>query len=155
MPFWQFYQKLADWLDWPCPVSAALQNGSHDFFFLFYIFIYSFKYETIVRSSAWSFGQLDPGPSSVLYLPPKRESHLRYTAMSLFARNLWVASMASASGLFSSQDFVITSVVNFGKDDIATILATFCFNTKKGKISLILDDKMVRSWKIWHYLKVR
>ena len=52
--------------------------------------------------------------------------------------------MASASGLFSSQDFVIASVVNFGKDDIATILASFCFNKKKrkGKISLILDDKM-------------
>ena len=49
--------------------------------------------------------------------------------------------MASASGLFSSQDFVITSVVNFGKDDIATILTTFCFNRKKGeKISLILDE---------------
>jgi len=26
------FQKSADWLDWPCPVSAALQNGSKDFF---------------------------------------------------------------------------------------------------------------------------
>jgi hypothetical protein len=24
VPIWQFYQKSADWLDWPCPVSAAL-----------------------------------------------------------------------------------------------------------------------------------
>ena len=38
-------------------------------FFLFYIliFIYFFKYETIVRSSAWSFGHSDPDPSSVIY----------------------------------------------------------------------------------------
>ena len=36
------FQKSADWLDWPCPVSAALQNGSQDIFFLFYIYIYFF-----------------------------------------------------------------------------------------------------------------
>ena len=30
------FQKSADWLDWPCPVSAALQNGSQDFFSLLY-----------------------------------------------------------------------------------------------------------------------
>ena len=35
------FQKLADWLDWPCPVSAALQNCSQDFFFSF-IFSFSF-----------------------------------------------------------------------------------------------------------------
>ena len=37
-------------------------------FFLFYIliFTYSFKYETNVRSSAWSFGHSDPDPSSVI-----------------------------------------------------------------------------------------
>jgi hypothetical protein len=29
------FQKSADWLDWPCPGSAALQNGSQDFFLLF------------------------------------------------------------------------------------------------------------------------
>ena len=36
-------------------------------FFLFYIliFICLFIYETIVRSSAWSFGHSDPDPSSV------------------------------------------------------------------------------------------
>jgi hypothetical protein len=47
------FQKSADWPDWPCPVSAALQNASHDFFFSF-IFKFSIiflKYETIVRSS--------------------------------------------------------------------------------------------------------
>jgi hypothetical protein len=61
------FQKSADWLDCPCPVSAALQNGSQDFFFLFYIknFIYTFKYETIVRSNVWSFGHSDPDPSCV------------------------------------------------------------------------------------------
>ncbi len=29
------FQKSADWLDWPCPVSAALQNGSQEFFLSF------------------------------------------------------------------------------------------------------------------------
>ena len=47
------------------------QNGSQDFFFSFLfsllIFIYFFKYETIVRSSAWSFDHSDPDPSSVNY----------------------------------------------------------------------------------------
>ena len=61
------FQKLADWLDWTCPVSAALQNSSKVFFFHFYILIliYFFEYETIVRSRAWSFGHSDPDPSSV------------------------------------------------------------------------------------------
>ena len=55
------FQKSADLLDWPCPVSEALQNGSQEFFFLFYILIlinFS-KYETIVGISKrlvfWSF----------------------------------------------------------------------------------------------------
>ena len=41
----------------------------HTRFFLFslLIFIYFFKYETIVRSSAWFFGHSDPDPSSVWY----------------------------------------------------------------------------------------
>ena len=61
------FQQSADWLDWPCPVSAALQNGSQDFFSLLYLnfHLFFFKYETIVRSSAWSFGHSDPNPSSV------------------------------------------------------------------------------------------
>jgi hypothetical protein len=33
------FQKSADWLDWPCPVSAALKNGSLIFFFNILIFI--------------------------------------------------------------------------------------------------------------------
>ena len=71
MPFWQFYKKSADWLDWPCPVSAALQNRPQDFFFLFFILIYFSKYEIIVRSSAWCFDHSDPDPSSVLSDPYK------------------------------------------------------------------------------------
>jgi len=60
------FQKSADWLDWPCPVSAALQNHPQDLFFSFmYIILFFFKYETIVRSSASSFGHSDPDPSSV------------------------------------------------------------------------------------------
>jgi hypothetical protein len=62
------FQKLADWLDWPCPVSAALKNGLLNFFSLFYIsiFIYFLEYETVVISSTSSFGDSDPDPSSVL-----------------------------------------------------------------------------------------
>jgi hypothetical protein len=29
------FQKSANWLDWPCPVSAALQNRQQDLFFSF------------------------------------------------------------------------------------------------------------------------
>ena len=58
------FQKPADWLDWPCHVSAALQKSSQDFFSLLYIYFF-FKYETIVRTSAWSFGHSDPDPSTV------------------------------------------------------------------------------------------
>ena len=36
------FQKSADWLDWPCPVSAALQNSSQDFFSLLYFNFNSF-----------------------------------------------------------------------------------------------------------------
>ena len=42
------------------------QNGPQHFLSLLYIYIF-FKYETIVRSSAWSFGHSDPDPSSVKY----------------------------------------------------------------------------------------
>ena len=43
------FQRSADWLDWPCPVNAALNFHSQDFF---YILIYFLKYETIVERSA-------------------------------------------------------------------------------------------------------
>ena len=49
------------------------QNGPQDFFSLFsflfslLILIFFFKYETTIRSSAWSFGHSDPDPSSVNY----------------------------------------------------------------------------------------
>ena len=73
-PVLTIFQKSADWLDWPCPVAAALQNGSQDFFSLLYLysnlnFIVFFQYETIVRSSAWSFGHSHPDPSSVSSVP--------------------------------------------------------------------------------------
>ena len=29
------FHKSANWLDWPCPVSAVLQNRPHDLFFSF------------------------------------------------------------------------------------------------------------------------
>ena len=37
------------------------------FLSLLYFDLFFFKYETIVRSSAWSFGHSDPDPSSVKY----------------------------------------------------------------------------------------
>ena len=51
------FQKSADWLDCPSPVSVALKNGLLNFF-LFYIFIF----QNIKPSS---FGDSDPDPSSV------------------------------------------------------------------------------------------
>ena len=60
---------------WPIQVFIQVdkwdhfQNGSQDFFFSFLffllVFIYFFKYETIVRSIAWFFGHSDTNPSSV------------------------------------------------------------------------------------------
>ena len=39
--FGKFYQKSADWLDWQCPVSAALQNHPQDFVFsVIFLFIF-------------------------------------------------------------------------------------------------------------------
>ena len=51
------------------PSGLKLKNGiisktAHRIFFLFSLLIYCFKYEVIVRSSAWSFGHTDPDPSS-------------------------------------------------------------------------------------------
>ena len=31
------FQKSADWLDWPCPVSAALKNGLLIFYTLIFV----------------------------------------------------------------------------------------------------------------------
>jgi hypothetical protein len=42
------FQKSADWLDWPCPVCAALKNGSLIFFF-FFIFQFSFIFSNMKR----------------------------------------------------------------------------------------------------------
>ena len=54
MPFWQFYQKLADWLDWPCPVSAALH---------FHPKINDRKW--LYQKLRLVFCHLDPDPSNV------------------------------------------------------------------------------------------
>ena len=49
-------------------MNGIISKTAHRIFFLFdiLIFIYFFKYETIVRSSARSFGHSDPDPSSVV-----------------------------------------------------------------------------------------
>ena len=44
---------------------GLFQKPPTGYFFLFYILIYIFEYETIVRSSASSFGHSDADPSSV------------------------------------------------------------------------------------------
>ena len=66
---WAIFQILANWLDWPMPCYCSPpKSPTGSFVFLFYmlIFIYFFKYETIVRSSTWSFGHSDPDRSSVI-----------------------------------------------------------------------------------------
>ena len=84
VPFWHFYQKSADWLDWPCLVSAALHN------LLTFKF---FKYETIVRSSAWSFGHSDPDPSSVNSVVfSKQFGWLKMCENSEFVTVMWLAA---------------------------------------------------------------
>ena len=45
-------------------IQVLIQVDKSGFFFSFMILIYFLKYETIVRSSAWSFGHSDPDPSS-------------------------------------------------------------------------------------------
>ena len=53
------FQKSADWLDWPCPVSAALHIRSQDLFclLLFSILIDFYEYETIAEEApvVWPF----------------------------------------------------------------------------------------------------
>ena len=57
------FQKLH--IGWIGHVSAALQKAHRILFSLLYFnFHLFFKYETIVRSRAWSFGHPDPDPSS-------------------------------------------------------------------------------------------
>ena len=60
------FQKSTDWLDWPCPVSAALHFCSPIFFSISISISYLFfRYETIFRRGALSFGHSDPDPSCV------------------------------------------------------------------------------------------
>ena len=57
----------------------------HLFFsFISLIFIYFVEYETIVRSSAWSFGHSDPDPSSVLCLGRKTKIQIFTTSCRIF-----------------------------------------------------------------------
>ena len=53
------FQKSADWLDWPCPVSAALQTAIKIFFSLLYfnftLFFLHMKPLSEVAPGFWSF----------------------------------------------------------------------------------------------------
>ena len=61
------FQKSANWLDWPCSASAALQNCPQDLFsFIFYLLFIFLKYEILVRSSASSVCHSNPNPSSAV-----------------------------------------------------------------------------------------
>ena len=66
VPFRQFFRnRLIGWIGHALLVQPS--KTAHRIFFLYFyfsIFINFLKYETIVRSSAWSFGHSDP--SSVL-----------------------------------------------------------------------------------------
>ena len=72
--------KIEVWKYWKLKKNPVGGFGGllwQDFFYtLFLISIYFFKYETIVRSSAWSFGHLDPDPSSVIHEIAKKLNHL-------------------------------------------------------------------------------
>jgi hypothetical protein len=46
-------------------INVTISKTAHRIFFLFSILIYLFEYETIIRSSASSFGHSDPDPNSV------------------------------------------------------------------------------------------
>ena len=53
------FKKSANWLDWPCPVSAALQNRPQDFFSLLYfnfqLYFYISNHCQKQRLVFWSF----------------------------------------------------------------------------------------------------
>ena len=67
MPFWQFFRNwLIGWIGHALSVQPF--KTAHKIFFYVSIFINFFKYETIVRSSASSFGHSDPDPSCVQVL---------------------------------------------------------------------------------------
>ena len=57
--------RLIGWIGHALLVQPS--KTAHRIFFslLYLIFLYFFRYETIVRSSAWCFGHSDPDPSSV------------------------------------------------------------------------------------------
>ena len=67
VPVWQFLRnRLIGWIGHAQLVQPS--KTAHRIFFVCYIFIYVFKYETVDRSSTWSFGHPDPDPSSVFSL---------------------------------------------------------------------------------------
>ena len=71
MSFWQFFRnRLIGWIGHAPLVQPS--KTAHRIFFLFYIdiliLINIFTYETIVRSSVWSFGHSDPDLSSVVHV---------------------------------------------------------------------------------------
>ena len=89
------FQKSVNWLDFCIGHALVLRPSkiTHRIFFLFYISIYVFGYETIVRSSAWSFGHSDPDPSSVIlwkFLRFQRTNPEFYTSWHVVALKLVV-----------------------------------------------------------------
>ena len=64
---------------------GLFQKRLTGFCFLFYIliFIYFFEYETIFRSSAWSFGHSDSNPSSVSRIEVLQNCSAFFVSLSL------------------------------------------------------------------------
>ena len=79
VPFWQFFRnRLIGGIGHTLFVQPS-KTALRIFFSLFYIQIqicvFFFEYETIVRSSARSFGHSDPNPSSVVWSVNHASSH--------------------------------------------------------------------------------
>jgi hypothetical protein len=67
VPFWQFFRnRLIGWIGHALLVQPSKTALGIFFSLLFSIFIHFFEYETIVTSSALSFGHSDPDLSSVI-----------------------------------------------------------------------------------------
>ena len=81
------FQKSADWLDWPCPVSAALQNHPQDFFFSF-IFSFSFIFLNIKPLSVEMACLLERDTSSVIRISEFASWDLSWIESSLYSNDL-------------------------------------------------------------------
>ena len=125
-------QKSANWQDWPCPVSAALQNRPQDFFFLF---IFSFIFLNMKPLS-----ELAPGilviqiPIQAVWniMPP---SYGKHTFRNFLARFRTVSRLSPVSGVISKK--FIFSEFGFAAFTRAWYSLTSLFSNSPKFLSLI------------------